>query len=235
MSTGMGDQTGRVALLAGASGLVGSRLLPLLLGATEYSRVLALTRRPLLLDHARLANRVVRFDGGLEKQLAGLRCNDAFCCLGTTLRDAGGQEGFRAVDQDLVLKVARVAQAAGAERLVIVSSVGANEASKNFYLRVKGETEGALARMQFASLDIMQPALLLGLRRNVRPLEFLAQAVFWCVNPLLLGTLARYRGMAAGDVAAAMLGATRGGRRGVNRYTAPQLRALAAAGLRQSA
>jgi uncharacterized protein YbjT (DUF2867 family) len=231
----MGDQTGRVALLAGASGLVGSRLLPLLLGATEYSRVLALTRRPLLLDHARLANRVVRFDAGLEKQLAGLRCNDAFCCLGTTLREAGGQEGFRAVDQDLVLKIARIAQAAGAERLVVISSVGASDASKNFYLRVKGETERALERLQFGALDIIQPSVLLGMRRHIRPLEFLAQAALSCVNPLLLGTLARYRGMAAGEVAAAMLGAARGGRRGVNRYTVSELRALATAGFRQSA
>jgi uncharacterized protein YbjT (DUF2867 family) len=231
----MADQSGRVALLAGASGLVGSRLLPLLLGATEYSRVLALTRRPLLLDHARLANRVVRFDAGLEKQLAGMRCNDAYCCLGTTLREAGGQEGFRAVDQDLVLRIARVAQGAGAERLVIISSVGANEASKNFYLRVKGETERSLERMQLAALDILQPSVLLGLRRNVRPLEFLAQGVLWGLNPLLLGTLARYRGMAAGDVAAAMLGAARGARRGVNRYTVSEMRALAVAGLRQSA
>jgi uncharacterized protein YbjT (DUF2867 family) len=231
----MGEQTERVALLGGASGLVGSRLLPLLLGATEYSRVLALTRRPLLLDHARLANRVVRFDGGLEKQLAGLRCNDAFCCLGTTLREAGGQEGFRAVDQDLVLKIAHIAQAAGAERLVVISSVGADEASKNFYLRVKGETERALERLQFAALDIVQPSVLLGLRRNARPLEFLAQAVLWCINPLLLGRLERYRGLAASEVAAAMLGAARGRRRGVNRYTVAQLRALAAAGFRQSA
>jgi len=99
----------------------------------------------------------VRFDAGLEKQLAGLRCNDAFCCLGTTLREAGGQEGFRAVDQDLVLKIARVAQAAGAERLVVISSVGASETSKNFYLRSRRD-ERALERMQFAALDIMQPS-----------------------------------------------------------------------------
>jgi uncharacterized protein YbjT (DUF2867 family) len=197
--------------------------------------VLALTRRPLLLDHARLANRVVRFDAGLEKQLSGLRCNDAFCCLGTTLKEAGGREGFRAVDQDLVMKIARIAQAAGAERLVVMSAVGANEASKNFYLRVKGETERGLERLQIAALDIMQPGLLLGMRRNVRPLEFLLQGVFWCINPLLLGSLARYRGMAAGDVAASMLGAARGGRRGVNRYSVSEMHALAIAGRRQSA
>jgi uncharacterized protein YbjT (DUF2867 family) len=164
-----------------------------------------------------------------------MHCNDAFCCLGTTLKEAGGQQGFRAVDQDLVLKIARVAQAAGAERLVVMSSVGADETSKNFYLRVKGETERGLERLQIAALDIMQPSVLLGLRRNVRPLEFLAQGVLWCLNPLLLGNLARYRGMAAGDVAAAMLGAARAGRRGVNRYGASEMRALAVAGLRQSA
>jgi len=231
----MSEETGRVALLVGASGLVGSRLLPLLLGATEYSRVLALTRRPLLLDHARLANRVVRFDASLDKQLAAVRCNDAFCCLGTTLREAGSQEGFRAVDQDLVLRIAHVARAAGAERLVVISSVGANEASKNFYLRVKGETERALERLQFAALDIMQPSLLLGIRRNVRPLELLAQGLLWCVNPLLPGKLVRYRAMAAGEVAAAMLGAARGRRRGVNRYTVAEMRTLAVAGFRQSA
>lgn len=230
----MDEQTGRVALLAGASGLVGSRLLPLLLGATEYSRVVALTRRPLLLDHARLANRVVRFDATLGKQLATVRCNDVYCCLGTTLREAGGQEEFRAVDQDLVLRIAHVAQAAGAERLVVMSSVGANEASKNFYLRVKGETERALARLQIPALDIMQPSVLLGMRRNVRPLEFLAQGLLWCINPLLLGSLARYRGMAAGEVAAAMLGAARGRRRGVNRYTVSEMRALGVAGFRHS-
>jgi uncharacterized protein YbjT (DUF2867 family) len=178
---------------------------------------------------------VVRFDAGLEKQLAGLRCNDAFCCLGTTLREAGGREGFRAVDQELVMKIARIAQAAGAERLVVMSSVGANEASKNFYLRVKGETERGLERLQIGALDIMQPGLLLGMRRNVRPLEFLLQGVFWCINPLLLGSLARYRGMAAGDVAASMLGAARGGRRGVNRYSVSEMHALAIAGRRQSA
>ena len=231
----MSEETGRVALLVGASGLVGSRLLPLLLGATEYSRVLALTRRPLLLDHARLANRVVRFDASLDKQLAAVRCNDAFCCLGTTLREAGSQEGFRAVDQDLVLRIAHVARAAGTERLVVISSVGANEASKNFYLRVKGETERALERLQFAALDIMQPSLLLGIRRNVRPLELLAQGLLWCVNPLLPGKLVRYRAMAAGEVAAAMLGAARGRRRGVNRYTVAEMRTLAVAGFRQSA
>jgi hypothetical protein len=92
---------------------------------------------------------------------------------------------------------------------------------------VKGETERALEALRFRALDIMQPSLLFGARRNMRPLELLAQIVLWCVNPLILGSWMRYRGIAAGTVAAAMLGAARTGRRGVNRYTYREMRALA--------
>src|SRR5580704_12118589 len=93
----------RTALVAGSSGMVGARLLPLLLNAPEYARVHALSRRPLPLDHPRIANRVVRFDVPLETQLKGLKVQDAFCCLGTTRRAAGSEAAFRAVDHDLVV------------------------------------------------------------------------------------------------------------------------------------
>jgi len=224
----MAEPTGKSALVAGGSGLVGSCLIPLLLDAGEYSRVLALSRRPLPLDHPRLANRVVRFDAPLEAQLSGTRCQDAFCCLGTTIREAGDQQAFRAVDHDLVLQVARLALAVGAERLVVVSAVGASEQSRNFYLRVKGETERALTALSIRSLDILQPSVLLGSRRALRPFELLAQGVLWAVGPLLLGQSARYRAIPAATVAAAMLGAARSGRRGVYHYTYRDMIALAA-------
>ncbi len=231
----MAEQTGRTALVAGGSGLVGTQLLRELIGAAEYARVLALSRRPLALDHPRLANRVIRFDAPLGAQLPGLRCHDAFCCLGTTMREAGSQSAFRAVDHDLVLQFAQLARAAGAERFVLLSSIGAAESSRNFYLRVKGETERAVERLGFRSLDLLQPSLLLGRRRTLRPLELLAQGLLWCVNPLLLGEAARYRGIPVAEVAAAMLGAARSGRLGVNRYSFNELRALAASSLRRSA
>jgi len=217
----------RTALLAGGSGMVGSRLLPLLLEASEYARVHALSRRPLSLDNPRLANRVLNFTASLQSQLKGLQCQDAFCCLGTTIREAGSQEGFRAIDHDLVLEFARVALGAGAERLVLVSAVGASAASRNFYLRVKGETERMLAGLNFRALDIMMPSLLLGARRGVRPLELLAQGAMWAFNPLLLGNARRYRAVSADTVAAAMLGAARSARRGINRYEFDQMQALA--------
>jgi uncharacterized protein YbjT (DUF2867 family) len=226
---------GKNALVAGCSGLVGMRLLPLLLNAGEYTRVHALSRRPLILDHARLANRVVRFEEPLEAQLTGLRCLDAFCCLGTTLRAAGSKSAFRQIDLDLVVRFARFALGAGAERFVLISSVGADPGSRNFYLRVKGESEQALQALHFRALDILAPSVLLGTRRVARPLESLAQAAMWLLSPLMLGQWTAYRAIAADAVAAAMLGAARSGRRGVNRYSYDGIRALAAASMRNSA
>lgn len=224
----MADGAGRVALLAGGSGLVGSKLVPLLLAAPEYARVHALSRRALPLEHSRLAKRVLRFDAPLESQLKGLRCQDAFCCLGTTLRSAGSEQAFRAVDHDLIVAYAKAALALGAERMVLVSAVGASAGARGLYLRVKGETEQALEGLRFRSLDILQPSLLLGARREWRALEALAQPPMWLLGPLLPGPLAPYRGIEAKLVAAAMLGAARSGRRGVNRYTYQGLRRLAA-------
>jgi uncharacterized protein YbjT (DUF2867 family) len=215
-------------LVAGGSGLVGARLLDCLLNASDYSRVHALSRRPLPLDHPRLANRVVRFEQSLATQLKGLQCNDAFCCLGTTIRESGSRDAFRAIDHDLVLEFARLALIAGAERFVIVSSIGADAASRNFYLRVKGETEQALQAVRFRALDIMAPSVLLGARRTLRPLELLGQGTLWTLNPLMLGSWSRYRGISAETVAKAMLGAARSARSGMNRYTYDDMRALAA-------
>jgi uncharacterized protein YbjT (DUF2867 family) len=216
--------------VAGGSGLVGRALLPWLLAAPEYARVQAISRRPLPLEHARLANRVLRFDTPLDSQLKGLSVQDAFCCLGTTLRAAGSQAAFRAVDHDLVLAFARAAQAAGAERLVIVSSVGADAGSNTFYLRVKGETERDLEALRLRSLAILQPSLLLGTRREWRGLELAAQIAGWALGPLLMGSWSRWRPIEASMLAAAMGGAARSGRLGTTRYLYPELRRLAGQG-----
>jgi uncharacterized protein YbjT (DUF2867 family) len=225
----MTDTESKTALLAGANGLTGSLLLDALLQAPDVGRVVALSRRPLPRAHPRLANRIVQFEQ-LESQLKGQRCDVALCCLGTTLRKAGSQEAFRAVDLDCVLSFARVALAAGARRFIVISSVAADPASKNFYLRTKGEMEAGLQALQLPALDIMQPSLLLGgSRGEVRPLELAASLIVPLVNPLLRGNWISWRGIPARVVAQAMLGATRSGRRGVQRYTYEGIRALAQA------
>jgi uncharacterized protein YbjT (DUF2867 family) len=222
----MADSEPRVALLAGASGLVGSHALEALLEAPEFSRVYAVTRRALSREHPRLANRIVQFDR-LEAQLRGTACHVAFCCLGTTIRQAQSERAFRQVDVDYVLAFARAAKAAQAQRFVFVSSAGASPRSKYLYFRVKGEVEEMLAGLGFASLDILQPSALIGWRREPRLLELAGMAVAPLVNPFLTGKRLPLRAIPARTVAAAMVGAARSGRRGVYRYTYENIRALA--------
>ena len=216
----------KLALFAGASGFVGGYLLQYLLETPEVGRIFAISRRPLGREHSRLANRIVQFDK-LQSQLQGIICQVALCCLGTTLREAGSQEEFRKVDFDYVLSFAAAAKAAHAQRFIVVSSVGANPQSKNFYLRTKGEMEAALATVGFPALDIFQPSMLLGWRRQTRPLELAASLAMPLVNPLLFGTREQYRGIPARTVAAAMAAATRSVRKGLQRYTYAGIKALA--------
>jgi uncharacterized protein YbjT (DUF2867 family) len=222
----MPEAEGSVVLLAGGSGLTGGFALDQLLAAPDITRVIAVSRRSLAREHPRLANRIVQFDR-LEAQLKGVTCNAALCCLGTTLRKAGSKEHFREVDIDSVLSFARAARAANARRFVVISSVGANPSSRNFYLRTKGEMEEDLEGIGFESLDILQPSMLLGMRAEMRPLELASKLMMPLVNPLLRGKYSPYRGIPASTVAAAMLGAIRSGRRGVQRYTYDGIEALA--------
>jgi len=222
----MQTEAGPVALVAGASGMVGAELVRVLVASGDYRRVIALSRRPLPIESPRLVNRILRLEN-LENDLRGLACDDAYCCLGTTLRQAGSQQGFRAVDHDLVLRFARFAQAAGARTLVVVSAAGAAPEARNFYLKVKGETELALEALRFRSLHLMQPSLLLGQRRQWRIAEALGRVFMPLVNPLLLGSMERWRAISAGNVAAAMRAAARSGRLGVQRYSWRALRAMA--------
>jgi uncharacterized protein YbjT (DUF2867 family) len=218
----------RTALLAGGSGFVGSRLLKLLLDSGDYERVHAVSRRPLPLDHARLANHILPLEQSAQR-LKGLRCDDAFCCLGTTRRIAGSDEAARRVDVDLVLAFARTARACGARRFVVLSSVGATAGSRHPYLRAKAEMEAGLADLAFESLDILRPGLLLGWRREPRPLELAAAALMPLANLVLRGRLAAWRGIDAGAAAAAMLGAARSPRRGRAVHGGEQLLRLAGA------
>ena len=221
----MAEGEQRVILLAGASGYVGNLALDELLDSADTGRVYAITRRPLGREHSRLANRIVRFEQ-IESQLKGLTCQAALCSLGTTLRQAGSERAFREVDFDAVLAFARTAKAAQAQRFVVVSSVGADPKSKNFYLRTKGEMEEALTGIGFQSLDILQPSLLLGWRREVRPVELLGSVFMPMINPFLTGKRESFRAIPARTVAAAMAGVTRSGRRGVQRYTYSAIQSL---------
>ena len=153
----------RIALIAGASGLVGGELLRALLAAPEYDRVIALGRQSLDCEHPKLRSVQVNFTA-LDQVVGELGCTDAFCCLGTTIKQAGSPEAFRAVDQTAVLAFAWLAQRHGAKSFLVISSLGAHAQSRVFYSRVKGEMEAALAVLGFKYLAIFQPSLLVGPR-----------------------------------------------------------------------
>jgi len=150
------------------------------------------------------------------------------CCLGTTIRQAGSQEAFRAVDHELVLAAASAARRAGTPHMIAVSSVGAAAKSSNFYLRTKGETEDALRALGFDQLDLIRPGLLRGDRPGPQRLgEGIATIAAPLTDALLHGYFRRYRSISGATVAAAIIALTRQGGSGVHIYENDAIRALA--------
>jgi uncharacterized protein YbjT (DUF2867 family) len=192
------------ALLLGATGLVGGLVLPRLLDHGRWDRVVTIGRRPMpqaspahvhhVLDFAHLAERPDLF-----------ACDDVFCCLGTTIRQAGSEEAFARVDRDYPFAAAQLARGQGATQFLLVTSIGASPRSPFFYTRTKGEVEEALKGVGYESLSIFRPSQLSGARAEERPTEKLALAVLRVVSPLLAGPLRRYRATPAEAVAEAMV------------------------------
>lgn len=204
------------ALMAGASGMTGGHLLRELLESDEYDRVISVGRRQVAMTHPKLQQIVADFTALEKIGPSLLGASDAFCCLGTTMRQAGTRDAFRAVDQVAVTAFAWAAQRAGARRFFTVSSVGADPQSRFFYLRVKGETEQALQVLRFATLGIFRPGPIKGKRAEQRTGEALAHGLLWFLEPLMFGKLQRYRPIAAATIARAMLRCSYGtGARGV--------------------
>lgn len=217
----------RVALLAGASGLTGSALLRLLLGDGTFVRVLALSRRPLPLEHPRLANRILKFDE-LERSLKGQRCSDAFCTLGAAGGPRATENRLREVDLQLVVAFAQAARTLGATRLLVVSAAGASRSASNVFLRVKGEMEAEVRQLGFAAVDVLQPGRLLGTRPADGLGANLRQGLLALANPLLRRSSENLAAISAAGLAGAMLAVSRSQRRGVSSYAGESLAGLAA-------
>lgn len=223
-----GATTQRLALLAGATGLVGRALLPMLLAGECYQRVHVLVRRavPDLPREGKLAVHVVDF---ARLPAAFPRVDDVFVALGTTIKAAGSEDAFRQVDFDFVVNVARAARTAGAQRLAVVSALGADVGSRAFYNRVKGDMQAAIARLGYRSVVIAQPSLLLGDRAALGQPSRTGEAL----AVRLLGPLGRFlpkgvRPIPARAVAAALLAATLDAQPGVRVLTSGAMQAYAA-------
>jgi uncharacterized protein YbjT (DUF2867 family) len=167
----------KTILLLGGTGLVGSLCLRLLATDPAFERVVVLTRRPLPreLMEQKVESHVVDFDD-LDAKAGLFRVDQIVCALGTTIRNVGGsQEAFRRVDYGYPLTAARLGRAQGASHFLLVSSVGANARSRVFYSRVKGELEAAVQALQYRSVTIVRPSLLLGPRAVFRLGEQIAK------------------------------------------------------------
>ncbi|MEO7851986.1 MAG: hypothetical protein ABIR94_06975, partial [Rubrivivax sp.] len=203
-------------LLAGGSGLVGTALSALLRQLTPAPTVHQLVRR-----EPADADASVRSTVWHTVDFSSLptlpRAEWAFCCLGTTIRHAGSQQAFAAVDRDAVLAFAKAAHVAGVSRFAVVSALGANQASATFYNRIKGEMEAAVCQLGFDVLVIVRPSLLVGDRAALKQPPRLAERLALCATAPIAALLpARWRPVKALAVAHEMLAAMRRGNPGVH-------------------
>ncbi len=192
----------KLALVAGATGLIGKYLLEELSTSAEYQKVYALVRRP---GSVVGAEEIVSDYDALVASLLPQGITDVFCSLGTTMSKAGSQENFKKVDYEYVLKLAKLVKEMGAQSFFVVSALGANPNSFVFYNRIKGEMERDLESVGFSFLGIFRPSLLEGEREEVRSGETLGQFFAKIVNPFLLGGIRKYRLIHGRTVAKAMI------------------------------
>ena len=194
----------KTALLAGATGLIGSQLLPLLLASERYGKVIVVGRRAVAVQHPKLVQVVTELNKLADVRLQ-LIADDVFCCLGTTIGQAGSKDAFYAVDYLAVVTLAALTSGNFAGQFLVVSSLGADESSRVFYNRTKGEMEAAVRALPFRAVHLFRPSLLLGARSTPRLGERVGAVLLGLARPLLVGGLRKYRPVAASAVAAAML------------------------------
>ena len=194
----------KTALLAGATGLIGSQLLPLLLASERYAKVIVVGRKAVSTIHPKLVQVVTELDK-LEEVRLKLIADDVYCCLGTTMAQAGSKEAFFKVDFSYVVQLAALTAGNFAAQFLVVSSMGADADSRIYYSRVKGEMEAAVQQTPFRAIHVFRPSLLLGERAHPRLGERLGAGVLKLVRPLLHGPLQKYQPVTGAAVAAAML------------------------------
>lgn len=204
----------KTALVLGATGLVGKKLVEQLCADHRYQIVTCLLRKPLATDFfhtltpnsaSKLQPIVIDFDR-LQDYQGYFGVSHVYVCLGTTIKKAGSKSAFRKVDFEYVHIAAQLTRAQRATSFVWISSVGANAKSNNFYLRVKGELENAIMGMSgLENACAVRPSLLLGERSEVRLAEKGAGFIGQCLSPLFIGALSKYKPVSAVNVAAQMI------------------------------
>jgi len=202
----MFDNSLKTVVVAGASGLVGGKLMELLCENVTVKKIIVLSRRPLEFENPRVQVIVTDFTHLLSVQDKVKGADVIYCCIGTTIKKARSRVSFRNVDYQIPYDLAALASRAGIPKLIIVSSIGANPSSKNFYLRVKGEMERDIAAdFRFQKLAFLRPSLLVGDRREFRFGERLMQLLMSLFSFAFVGRFSRFRPVTDHTVAKAMV------------------------------
>ena len=189
------------ALVLGSTGLVGAQLIQRLLEDNSYSKIKVVSRHTIDLNHHKVENVIVDFEM-LEHYRDQLKADVIFCCLGTTMKQAGSKEVFKKVDYKYPLDVAKISKSQGSSRYLLISALGANKNSSFYYNQIKGQIEEAIQALGFASFHIFRPSLLLGDRKEARVGEEAAKKVYKIFGFLIPP---KYRAIDSGKVANAML------------------------------
>lgn len=194
----------RTAIVLGATGLVGNLLLEELEKTGNYSSIKIFVRQTAGISAPGVEEIITDFNNirGLGSALKG---DDLFSCLGTTIKKAGSVSNMEKIDRDLPVEIAKLARQNGVKRIAVVSSIGADPASRNYYLRIKGEMEEGVLAAGYEKTVIVRPSMLLGERKEKRPAELAGKVVMNVIKPVLTGKLLKYRAIHGRDVARAMI------------------------------
>jgi len=198
------QKRGMSVLLLGATGLIGKHCLEHLLASSKVDKVVAPTRRTINNRDKKLRNVLVDFDC-LDEHEELFDVDAIICCIGTTIKQAGSRAAFRKVDFQYALEAAQLGRSKKAKAFYLVTAMGADAKSPFFYNRVKGELEIKLRQLEYNSLSIYQPSLLIGDRDDKRKAEYVFTKLAGFVNPLLSGRMTNYSAVKAETVAKAMV------------------------------
>lgn len=197
-------KSNKVALIIGATGLVGGHLIEMLLNSNSYRKVISVGRSKVDSDSDKLLQITTPFED-IEKYRDDLVCDDFFICLGTTMKRAGSKEAFYRIDHNYVINTAHIVHENGASQCFLISAINADVDSNFFYNRVKGQVEIDLLHIGFWSTHIFRPSLLLGERKDDRLLEDVAKKVGRGVNMFFGSYLKKYAPIEGKAVAKCMI------------------------------